>query len=99
MNRMDQRFKEINNEKQKKFNNMNITEEQPQEFDPKVELINDLMEDYYRFHPANPKQENVVEEYAKLEAIKTKIEEDLNLLDIKVPDSSELDQQWANESE
>ena len=42
MNRMDQRFKEINNEKQKKFNNMNITEEQPQEFDPKVELINDL---------------------------------------------------------
>ena len=51
---------------------MNITSEQPQERDPRVELVNDLMavstimEDYYMFHPANPKQENVVEEYAKL---------------------------------
>jgi len=56
--------------------------------DPKIEAINDLvavstiMEDYWRFHPANPKQENVVEEYAKLEAIKAKIEGDLNKLDV-----------------
>tara|TARA_B100000768_G_C10893787_1_gene214776 strand:- start:64 stop:318 length:255 start_codon:yes stop_codon:yes gene_type:complete len=84
---------------------MNITDEQSIERDPKVEAINDLiavttiMEDYYRFHPANPNQENVVDEYAKLEAIKDKIEVDIKLLDIKVPDSSELDQQWANESE
>lgn len=55
--------------------------------DPKIEAINDLMavstimEDYWRFHPANPQQENVVEEYAKLEAIKAKIEEDINKLD------------------
>ena len=84
---------------------MNITDEQSIERDPKVEAINDLiavttiMEDYYRFHPVNPNQENVVDEYAKLEAIKDKIEVDIKLLDIKVPDSSELDQQWANESE
>ena len=57
------------------------------EKDPRVEAINDLvavstiMEDYWRFHPANPKQENVVEEYAKLEAIKDKIEEDIKQLD------------------
>jgi hypothetical protein len=52
----------------------------------KAELINDLMavatimEDYYRFHPANPKQENVVEEYRKLESLKEKIELDLKKL-------------------
>jgi|TARA_B000000475_G_C15766756_1_gene353501 hypothetical protein len=57
------------------------------EKDPRVEAINDLvavstiMEDYWRFHPANPKQENVVEEYAKLEAIKDKIEEDIKQID------------------
>tara|TARA_Y100000361_G_C10925298_1_gene221054 strand:- start:100 stop:303 length:204 start_codon:yes stop_codon:yes gene_type:complete len=56
--------------------------------DPKVEAINDLaaivtiMEDYWRFHPANPKQENVVEEYAKLEAIQKKIEEDIKNFDV-----------------
>ena len=88
MNGIDQRFKNINENKNKMYNNMNITSEQPQERDPRVELINDLMavstimEDYYRFHPANPKQENVVEEYAKLEAIKTQIEADINKLDV-----------------
>ena len=87
MNSIDQRFKSINENKIKMYNNMNITSEQPQERDPRVELINDLMavstimEDYYRFHPANPKQENVVEEYAKLEAIKDKIEKDINQMD------------------
>ena len=56
--------------------------------DLRIEKINDLaavvtiLEDYWRFHPANPKQENVVEEYAKLEAIKAKIEGDLNKLDV-----------------
>ena len=56
--------------------------------DPKGEAINDLaaivtiMEDYWRFHPANPKQENVVEEYAKLEAIQKKIEEDIKNFDV-----------------
>lgn len=88
MNSIDQRFKSINENKNKMYNSMNITSEQPQERDPRVELINDLMavstimEDYYRFHPANPKQENVVEEYAKLEAIKTQIEVDINKLDV-----------------
>ena len=56
--------------------------------DTKVEAVNDLaavvtiMEDYWRFHPANPKQENVVEEYAKLEAIQKKIEEDIKNFDV-----------------
>ena len=68
------------------LNNMNITDEQPPQFDPKIELVNDLiaittiMEDYWRFHPANEKQEDVVAEYAKLEAIKLKIEVDLGQL-------------------
>ena len=61
--------------------------ENTQKPDPKIEAINDLvavstiMDDYWRFHPVNPKQENVVEEYAKLEAIKAKIEGDLKELD------------------
>jgi len=53
----------------------------------KSELIDDLMavstimDDYWRFHPANPKQENVVEEFRKLEAVKEKIELDLKEID------------------
>ena len=43
MNGIDQRFKNINENKNKMYNNMNITSEQPQERDPRVELINDLM--------------------------------------------------------
>lgn len=52
----------------------------------KTELVNDLMavntimEDYWRFHPANEKQENVVEEYAKLKAMSDHIEEELKVL-------------------
>ncbi len=44
--------------------------------DPKVEKVNDLvavitiMEDYWRFHPANPNKEDVVKEYDKLAAIR-----------------------------
>lgn len=62
-------------------------EEQAELDNQKSELINDLMavvtimEDYFRFHPANPKQENVVEEYRKLEVVKEKIELDLKQLD------------------
>lgn len=53
----------------------------------KTELVNDLMaistimEDYWRFHPANEKQENVVEEYAKLKTISEHIEEELKTLE------------------
>ena len=53
----------------------------------KTELVNDLMavttimEDYWRFHPANEKQENVVEEYAKLTAMSAHIEEELKVLE------------------
>ena len=39
------------------------------------------MEDYYRFHPANPDQLNTVEEYRQLEAIKENIEEELKQID------------------
>ena len=65
---------------------MNITNEQHLKKDPKTELINDLMaivtimEDYWRFHPKNEKQQDVVEEYARLEAMKASIEDDLGKL-------------------
>jgi len=65
---------------------MNITNEQHLKKDPKTELINDLMaivtimEDYWRFHPENEKQQDVVEEYARLEAMKASIEDDLGKL-------------------
>ena len=55
--------------------------------DPKIEKMNDLiavvtiMEDYYRFHPANPDQINIVEEYRQIEAIKENIEEELKQID------------------
>ena len=53
----------------------------------KTELVNDLMavttimEDYWRFHPANEKQENVVEEYAKLKVMSEHIEKELKVLE------------------
>ena len=55
----------------------------------KSELINDLMatitvmEDYWRFHPANPDKQDVVKEYQQLEAIKESIEEEIKQLDAK----------------
>ena len=58
-----------------------MTEQEKLE-EKRTELINDLvavttiMEDYWRFHPANDKQLNIVEEYRQLEAIKDKLEED-----------------------
>ncbi len=63
-----------------------MTEQEKQE-ERRTELINDLvavttiMEDYWRFHPANEKQLNIVEEYRQLEAIKEKLEEDINQID------------------
>ena len=57
--------------------------------DPKIEKINDLMavvtimEDYWRFHPANPDKQDVVKEYQQLEAIKESIEEEIKQLDAK----------------
>ena len=36
---------------------------------------------YFFFHPANEKQENVVEEYAKLKAMSDHIEEELKVLE------------------
>ena len=63
-----------------------MTEQEKLE-EKKTELINDLvavttiMEDYWRFHPANEKQLNIVEEYRQLEAIKEKLEEDINQID------------------
>lgn len=71
------------------LNNMNITDEQPPQFDPKIELVNDLiaittiMEDYWRFHPANPDKQDVVVEYDQLKAIKDKIEKEIEDIDAK----------------
>ncbi len=65
---------------------LELTQEQIKD-NKKSELIDDLMavstimDDYWRFHPANPKQENVVEEFRKLEAVKEKIELDLKEID------------------
>ena len=63
-----------------------MTEQEKLE-EKRKELINDLvavttiMEDYWRFHPANDKQLNIVEEYRQLEAIKDKLEEDIKQID------------------
>ncbi len=56
--------------------------------DPKVEKVNDLvavitiMEDYWRFHPANPNKEDVVKEYDQLSAIKESLEKEIEKLDV-----------------
>ena len=84
--RMEQRFKLINKQKQIKYNNMSENIEKP---DPKTEKINDLMvvvtimEDYWRFHPANPDQQDVVKEYDQLSAIKESIEKEIEEIDAK----------------
>ena len=77
----------------------------------KSELINDLMatvtiiEELWSYHPENPKKVDIVVEYEKLLQIKVdvekeieEVEDELNIF-IVVPDSTELDNQWANESE
>ena len=58
------------------------------DYNKKTELINDLaavvtiMEDYWRFHPSNPKQQDVVKEYEQLKAIKDQIELDIEKEDV-----------------
>lgn len=65
---------------------MSVNENKP---DPRVEKINDLaavvtiMEDYWRFHPANPDKLDIVKEYDQLEAIKDQIEKEIEELDVK----------------
>ena len=41
------------------------------------------MEDYWRFHPANPDKQDVVVEYDQLKAIKDKIEKEIEDIDAK----------------
>lgn len=77
----------------------------------KSELVNDLVatvtisEELWRYHPDNPKKVDIVNEYKKLEIIKDDITNELEEVEEKlrelivVPDSTELDNQWANESE
>lgn len=77
----------------------------------KVELINDLMatvtisEELWSYHPDNPKRVPIKEEYDRLRVIKSDIENEIENVEnqlkefIVVPDSTELDNQWANESE
>ena len=77
----------------------------------KSELINDLMatvtiiEELWSYHPENPKKVDIVVEYEKLQQIKVDVEKEIEDVEdelnkfIVVPDSTELDNQWANESE
>jgi len=57
--------------------------------DLRIEKINDLaavvtiLEDYWRFHPANPDKQDVVKEYEQLTAIKESIEKEIEELDAK----------------
>jgi hypothetical protein len=77
----------------------------------KSELINDLMatvtimEEIWSYHPENPKKVDIIVEYDKLKQIKVDVENEIEEVEeqlrelIEVPDSTELDNQWANESE
>ena len=74
----------------------------------KTELINDLMatvtiqEELWSYHPDNPNKVDITVEYKKLSDIKDDIEKEIEDIDrelIDIPDSTELDNQWANESE
>ena len=87
--RLEDRFREINKEKQIKFNKMSKSKKEIKEEKnhKKSELINDLMatitvmEDYWRFHPDNPDKQDVTSEYIKLEEMKADIEKELAELD------------------
>ena len=87
MNLIDQRFKEINEAKNQKYNNMNITQEQSDQNNLKSELIADLiatttvMEELWRYHPENQEKKDVVSEYNILKQIKVDIEQELSDLD------------------
>ena len=77
----------------------------------KSELINDLMatvtimEEIWSYHPENPKKVDIIVEYDKLKQIKVDVENEIEEVEeqlrelIEVPDSTELDNQWANECE
>ena len=89
---------------------MNLIKKQELE-NQKSELINDLMatvtitEELWSYHPENPKKVDIVVEYEKLQQIKADVEKELEEIEeelresIVVPDSTKLDNQWANESE
>ena len=87
MNLIDQRFKEINEAKNQKYNNMNITQEQSDQNNLKSELIADLiatttvMEELWRYHPENQEKKDVVSEYNILKQIQKDIEAELLDLD------------------
>ena len=83
MNTMDQRFKEINEAKNKKFNNIDIVQEHSNQDGLKSDLIADLIatntiiEEIWRYHPYNPKKRNIEEEYKLLKQIQGDIEKEL----------------------
>tara|TARA_Y100001938_G_scaffold150460_1_gene241476 strand:- start:3962 stop:4234 length:273 start_codon:yes stop_codon:yes gene_type:complete len=87
--RLEDRFREINKEKQIKFNKMSKSKKEIKEEKnhKKSELINDLMatitvmEDYWRFHPDNPEKQDVTKEYQALVKMKDDIEKELAELD------------------
>ena len=78
----------------------------------KSELINDLMatvtilEELWSYHPDNPKKVAITIEYDKLKSIKKDIEDEIDEVEAEISnlnnesiDSTELDRQWANESD
>ena len=83
MNIMDQRFKEINDLKNKKYNNMSSIQETSDQDNIKSELIADLlatstaMEEVWKYHPDNPNGENIIEAYEMLKQIQKNIEKEL----------------------
>tara|TARA_Y100000385_G_C12961301_1_gene579873 strand:- start:551 stop:805 length:255 start_codon:yes stop_codon:yes gene_type:complete len=80
---MDQRFKEINDLKNKKYNNMSSIQETSDQDNIKSELIADLlatstvMEEVWKYHPDNPNGENIIEAYEMLKQIQKNIEKEL----------------------
>tara|TARA_R110001592_G_scaffold24940_5_gene95445 strand:- start:991 stop:1254 length:264 start_codon:yes stop_codon:yes gene_type:complete len=83
MNTMDQRFKEINEAKNKKFNNIDVVQEHSDQNNLKSELISDLlatttiMEELWKYHPNNPKKQDIEKEYKLLIQIQEDIEKEL----------------------
>lgn len=83
MNTMEQRFKEINEAKNKKFNNIDVVQEHSDQNNLKSELISDLlatttiMEELWKYHPNNPKKQDIEKEYKLLIQIQEDIEKEL----------------------
>ena len=80
---MDQRFKEINEAKNKKFNGIDVVQEHSDQNNLKSELISDLlatttiMEELWKYHPDNPKKQDIKKEYKLLIQIQEDIEKEL----------------------